>query len=165
MKRKFPLLICCLLAGLFCGCGGGAGTSAAPAATVAGVTIVEETGLLEVEELPEDTFAVEIMPEADDNIAEMQIMYYGGSDHAFLGQLVLAPQTDRYFTRQDTFRRGFTVPDSDLLEDFTFSFVLVDEEGNETEAQNDYAVDAGYGMTYFIKISGSKDSGYTLRDH
>lgn len=162
MKRTTALILC-LLAGIGAGC---AGEADAPAqATVAGVTIVEETGLLEADELPENTFAFEIMPEADDHIAQMQIMYFGGPDHESLGQLVLVPEVDKYFTRDDTFRRGFTVADESLLEDFTLSFVLVDESGNETQAHGDYTVNADYGVFYFVKIGGSREEGYTLSDH
>lgn len=131
---------------------------------MAGVTVVHETGLLEAEELPTDTFAFEIMPEADDAICEMQIQYYGGSGREFLGQLVLEPETDSFFTREDTFRRGFTVTDRQLLKNFTLSFVFIDENGTERQARNDYTVDADYGMFYFIKISGSREDGYTLAD-
>ncbi|MBD5559580.1 MAG: hypothetical protein HDQ87_04360 [Clostridia bacterium] len=153
------LLSLCLM--LAAGCAG-AGTSAEPAATIAGVTLVEETGLLEAEQLPASTFAFEIMPEADDHIAELQIQYAGGPDGEFLGQLVLEPELDSYFTRQDTFRRGFTVPDEALLENFTLTFIMVDENGQETQAQNVFSVDAAYGITYFLKIGGSRDEGYVI---
>lgn len=159
--RAVVLLLLCVLSAA--GCAGPA-PEPAGAATVAGVAEVPPAGLLEAEELPPDTFAFEIMPEADDHIAEMQIAYYGGADGRFLGQLVLEPETDRYFTRGDTFRRGFTVSDPDLLRNFTLSFILVDENGTETQAKNDYTVDADYGVFYFVKVTGSRDGGYELSD-
>ena len=139
--------------------------NAAASATRVGIVEVQQTGLLEVEELPADTFAFEIMPEADDNIAKMQIQYYGGPGRDFLGEIVLEPETGSYFTRDDTFRRGFTVADTALMENFTLSFVFVDGEGTETKAVNDYEVDAGYGVFYLVKITGSRDEGYVLTDH
>lgn len=163
--RCAAAVLCCIAAVCLAACGTEPAGSAAPQATMAGITIVEETGLLEAEELPENTFAFEIMPEADDHIAQMQIQYSGGEPAEFLGQLVLEPETDRYFTREDTFRRGFTVPDEALLKDFTLSFVFVDENGTETEAKNEYKTDADYGIFYFLKIGGSRDAGYVIESH
>lgn len=161
MKKYGIILLAAVL--LLGGCTS-VGSAQAPTAETASITIVPETGLLSYHELPEDTFTVEIMPDADNHIYEIILDYYGGADKTYLGQLVFEPETDSYFSREDTFRRGFTASERDLMDNFTLVFRFKDADGTEMAAQNEYTVDAEYGINYFLKIVGSKDEGYQILD-
>ena len=131
-------------------------------AELVSVTEIEPTGLLDEFDLPDETIAFEIMPEAE-NIAEITIEYYGGPGTDYLGQLVLEKEDGGLFTRQDTFRRLFQISDPDLLENFTLIFSLTDENGTEHRIDDAYTLpQAHYGEKRFIKIEGSSEAGYHL---
>lgn len=163
MKYITAVVLVCLQA-VFVSCAAPANVGGEKAELVS-VTEVAPTGLLEEFDLPPETIAFEIMPEAE-NIVTITIEYYGGAGPEYLGQLVLEKEDGGAFTRQDTLRRAFRIADADLLENFTLVFSFTDENGTEHRAVNDYALpQAHYGEKRFIKIEGSRTDGYRLTDH
>lgn len=159
-KRCIALILICLEA-VFVSC---AAPAAQPAAELVSVIEVPATGLLDEFDLPDETIAFEIMPQAE-HIAVITIEYYGGPDTDFLGQLVLEKEGGGTFTREDTFRRAFQIADADLLENFTLVFSFTDENGTEHRAENAYSLkQAHYGEKRFIKITESRSGGYMLAD-
>lgn len=126
--------------------------------------IEEPVGLIGFESPVPDGFTFEIMPDADQNIYEMNVSYRLG-DEAW-GEETMKTEDGTFFGLDDVVMKEFRIADlgvDDAVPPMTLSFTFTDASGTVTPAQNEYTVESPQteGL-YLVKITGSQQAGYVL---
>lgn len=150
------------------GCSGSASEAFPPESTVViGISEVGTTGLLGFEKPQEDSFWLEILPDADQNIYAIHAEYY--LDDVLEGNEVLITEDGSWFGRENVILKAFSTRElesPDQIPPFRVHFVFEDASGKAHEAEEDYIIESPQiDGEYLVKITGSAASGYAVLDY
>lgn len=130
------------------------------------ISEVGDSGLLGFEEEEAYTFALEILPNADENICTINAEYL--LDGVLMERESLIPDDGSWFGPQNVILRAFSMEnleDRDEPPPFTVRMSFADSSGHIQKAENEFEIDhpGSYG-TYLLVIRGSAEDGYQLTE-